>query len=406
MPVSDAELTEAAKWRRRDGGIAAWSVAGIVFTAAVFAWGTIFYGHSFYLAALQARHGWSAGLISTAIMCFFLAGILATIAVGRVIDRHGPAPVLAWGALAIGGGVIALGYIDAPWQLFVVYPLLGTGYPALATATISGALIPWFERRYGLALSLALSGASVGGALVPPLLVALDATVGFTATVVAVGGATLAVLLPLAWLLHRLGRPERSSHVTDQASAAAQPVLRRPAFWLITLAASLGLMAQVGFLAHQIPLLQGEVGRQTAALMVSVTAASALVGRLVVGALAAHVALGRLAAAAYLTQAAGLALLALGHGTALLYLGSAVAGFVVGAIVMLPPLLLREAFGVAGYGRIYGLSNIGLYVGAGLGPVLAGWLRDWRGDYGAALWCLIAVHLAASAVVLLHRPRT
>ena len=396
---------DAATGSGRDGGIAAWSVTAIVFVAAVFAWGTIFYGHSFYLAALQDRHGWSASLISTAILCFFLAGIPATIVVGRVIDRYGAAPVLAWGAVSLGLGIVALGYVDAPWQLFLVYPLLGTGYPALATATISGALMPWFERRYGLALSLALSGASVGGALVPPLMVALDAGHGFTVTVLAVGGATLAVLLPLAWLLHRLGRPCAAGVADPADAAAAVPVLRSAAFWLITLASSLGLGAQVGFLSHQIPLLEGDVGRQTAALMVSVTAASALVGRLLVGALTARVALGRLAAGSYLTQAAGLALLALGREAAWLYAGSAVAGFVVGAIVMLPPLLLREAFGSAGYGRIYGLCNIGLYVGAGLGPAATGWLKDWQGGYAPALWCLAATQLAAAAVILLHRRR-
>jgi predicted MFS family arabinose efflux permease len=401
-----AAVETASPRARRDGGFAAWSVTLIVFVAAVFAWGAVFYGQSFYLSALQARHGWSASLISTAILAFFLSGILATIAVGRAADRHGPAPVLALGALAVGGGIVALGRIDAPWQLFLVYPLLGAGYPALATATISGALIHWFDRRYGLALSLALSGASVGGALLPPLMVWLDLAQGFTFTTMAVGGATLAVLLPLAWALHLLGRVAPAT--AGAAGAAARPaanVLRHPAFWRITVASALALGAQVGFLSHQIPLLETEHGRGTAALMVSVTALSALLGRFACGALAAWLPLRFLAAGCYLAQAAGFAVLVESSGFWAAFAGSALAGLVVGAIVMLPPLLLHEAFGRAGYGRIYGLCNIGLYIGAGLGPAAAGWLRDGLGSYQPALWTLAAWHLAAVAVILMLRPR-
>lgn len=392
---------------RFDGGVAAWSVTGIAFGSAFVAWGAVFYGHSFYLAALQARHGWSASLISTAILGFWLAGILATMAVGRAIDRGGPALVLAWGGLSIGGGVIALGLLQAPWQLFLVYALLGAGYPALATATISGALNRWFERRYGLALSLALSGASVGGAVLPPLMVWLAARQGFSSATLAVGVGTLATMLPLALWLHRLGRaaPARPGSIEDRVEAQRAGVLRRPAFWIITLASSLALGAQVGFLSHQIPLLSGGIGEQAAAFMVSATALSAAIGRLVAGALSGVAPLRLLAAASYLVQATGYVVLIYAGGVPARFLGCVLAGFVVGAIVMLPPLLLREAFGVGRYGRIYGYCNVGLFVGAGLGPAAAGWLRDWTGDYSLSLWVLTAAHLAAAIVIAGHRRR-
>jgi len=405
--LPQAKLKAAHAHQVRDGGVAAWSVTAIAFGSAFVAWGAVFYGHSFYLAALQARHGWSASLISTAILGFWIAGIFSTMAVGRVIDRGGPALALAWGGLAIGGGVILLGLLRQPWQLFVVYALLGTGYPALATATISGALARWFDRRYGLALSLALSGASVGGAVLPPLMVWLASRDGFATTTLAIGVGTLAAMLPLALILHRLGRAAPALPQSPEAGGEASPatVLHRPAFWIITLASSLALGAQVGFLAHQIPLLKDGVGEQVAALMVSATALSAMVGRLLIGAAGDRVPLRLLAACCYLVQAAGFVVLSLATGAAALFLGCILAGLVVGAIVILPPLLLREAFGVASYGRTYGYCNVGLFVGAGLGPAATGWLKDWSGDYALSLWALAAAHLAAAAVVAWHRQR-
>ena len=75
-------------------------------------------------------------------------------------------------------------------------------------------------------------------------------------------------------------------------------------------------------------------------------------------------------------------------------------GLPVGAIVMLPPLLLRQAFGQRHYGRVYALSNVGLALGIGFGPGAVGWLKDLAGGYGPTLWMLAAIHLAAALAIL------
>ena len=82
-----------------------------------------------------------------------------------------------------------------------------------------------------------------------------------------------------------------------------------------------------------------------------------------------------------------------------LYLGAAIAGFVIGNIVMLPPLLLREAFGPAAYGRLYGFANIAFYTMAGIGSALAGTLRDMTGAYTLALFTFVLFDAAATLIV-------
>ena len=395
-------LTSNKSAQRSDGGIAAWGVTAIAFCSAFFAWGTMFYGHSFYMAALQQQHGWSASLISSAILGFYFAGIASTLFIGFVLDRHQPYLVFIWGGLSIGAGLMLLGYLQAPWQLYFVFVLMGTGYPALATAAISATLARWFDGRYGLALSLALSGASAGGAVMPPLMVHMSERLGFGTTTTMIGIATVATILPLALLLRHLGKsnntPPNSAAGADVAFGY-RAVLGTSRFWIVTIAASLALCSQVGFLAHQIPLLSGDVGAQLAALMVSATAISAFFGRLVVGAASSHFPLRAVAVACYLCQAAGFALLVFAEGVILQFAGCALVGFVVGAIVMLPPLLLRDVFGLDGFARIYGLCNVGLYIGAGLGPVLVGLLKDWQGSYTIALWLLVLFHIAAGIVI-------
>ena len=102
-------------------------------------------------------------------------------------------------------------------------------------------------------------------------------------------------------------------------------------------------------------------------------------------------------------QGAGLILIASNDGLAALYLASALGGVVVGAIVMLPPLLLAEAFGKASYGTAYSLTNVGMFLGSTLGVALAGLLRDYWQDYGPVFLLLAGLHGLAAAVMIFGR---
>jgi len=385
-----------------------WLVTGACFVMAYFAWGVVFYGHGFYIAQLGDRHGWSTSLVSTAVSVFYIVGVVAAIVVGRVIDRFGSRWVACYGALATGLSVAALGQLNAPWQLFAAYVVMGSAYPALATAAISGTLVPWFERRLGLALGLALTGASVGGATVVPAMVALSATVGFTMTVTGIGLLVAVTVVPLALLFIR--RPQDALETAAEKSAGAAgelatpmgiiDYLRLPRFWKITLASSLALGAQVGFLTHQIPALTMPLDLTKAAYAVSITAFAAMFGRFALGALAARFPLPVLAAGCYGLQAIGLIVIAESDGLLLLYGASAMAGFVVGAIVMLPPLLLSNAFGARSYSTAYGLTNACMFTFVGVATGAAGFVRDFSGAYAAAFWLLAAMHILGMAVIL------
>jgi MFS family permease len=375
----------------------------LAFFMAVFAWGIVFYGHSFYLNALQQTHGWSASLISTAISVSFLSTIPGTLLSGYLADRFGPGWVLLFGTLAVGASVIVLGRTDSVALAFAAYILMGAGYPALATAGIGAFLSRQFSDRFGMALSLALSGASLGGALMPPLLAWLTTRFDFAVASSVVGACLLITLLPPAlFLIFRGGMPGVGGRQQHEAwKTVIGRLLRCSHYWWLSVAGALALGAQVGFLAHQIPILAGDLGTAGAAVAVSVTAVAAAAGRLLVGYLSSHIVLSRLAAACYATQAMGLfVLLATDHPVGL-YLGSAVAGFVVGAIVLLSPMLVRSAFGFQHYGRNFAAVSIVLYSGAAAGPWLAGLLKDWSGSYAPSLWLLVSMHGAAIMLFLL-----
>ena len=376
------------------------------FLMATFAWGTVFYGHSVYMDALTRERGWSTALISTSILVFWFSSLPGTLSVGYLIDRRGPVPVVVIGALCIGIGLIALGHVTQPWQLFAVYIVLGFGYPAMAAAAISPTLAPWFDKGFGAALGVALSGASVGGAIVPVLMVYSTARNGFEMTMLVAGGSVLATLAVVVIVLAQLGRPEGATSARrDEIRIGARERLRDPLFWRIAVAAALGLGGQVGLLAHQIPIVAVHGTPEAAALAVTVVAVGSAVGRLVISQASRVVPVTLLAAFSYGLFGIGVAVVALSQSLVQVYIGCAIAGFVVGPIVLLPPVLVREAFGSTGYGSTYALVNVVMYILAALGPWAVGMLYALYGNYVGGLWMLVGLEIGAIALILKPLPK-
>ncbi|MCY4590804.1 MAG: MFS transporter [Alphaproteobacteria bacterium] len=394
-----------------------WWVAAGGFIMAFYAWGVGFYGHGFYMVVLGRSTGWSVVMLSSVVSVFWLANVAASLVLGRIVDRFGARPVVVYGALAMAAGCFALaafetGYFEERWQLFAIFALMGSAYPGLAAMAVSAALLPWFRHRLGLALGIALTGASAGGAVMPPLLAWVSARYGFGLAMTGMGVALVLSVLPVAAFLLR---PPKGRETAGEPGPAAGDPMRRvtPArrilgsvrFWTVASASGLSLGAQVGFLMHQIPLLQGVLGLSSAAYAVSIAALSAAAGRFVLGILSVRLPLPVLAAGCYLVQASGLLLLLAGEPPALLFAASAIAGFVIGCVVMLPPLLLVDSFGQDGYGTAYGVTAAGMFVMAGLATAASGWLFDVSGSYDAPLLGLAGLHVLASLLILWHGRR-
>lgn len=375
-----------------------WAVTAACFLMAIFAWGTVFYGHSFYISQLTAAHGWPTGAISGAVTLFWIIGIPMTVTVGSLIDRFGPRPVTAAGAVLVGTSVIALGHVEALWQAYLAFAVMALGYPALGVVGISATLGPWFGRGLGIAMSFALTGASVGAMVTLPVVARIAEARGFAFAATAAGLSMLVIVVPLC--LFAMARP--SGHGAAQPTpifAHFRLALRQPAFWVIAVGTGLSLMAQVGFLSHQIPILEERLSRTGAADAVALTAAAGVVGRFGLGFLAARVDLRLIAYGSYAIQALGFVAIDLAPDSVGVYVACGLSGFVVGCLVFLPPLIIRRWFGASGYGKTYGLLAVALYAFQAIGPGLTGLIRDFAGDYGPALWAQAAA-LAAAMLVL------
>src|SRR5215470_4664226 len=273
-----------------------WNVVAATFVMAVFSFGLGFYGVSVYVATLQRLHGWSASAVSAPVTAYYVSGAWLTMLIGDVYERLGPRVVVAIGTAAMAIGVAALGVVTQPWQLYPAFVVMSLGWGAMSGAAINIVLAPWWERRRGLAVSLAFNGATLGGVIVAPILIPLIGALGFSRALAIAGLALLVVLVGIAVLVMRRGpealglgpdgdplrpAPGRASGGGDRRWRS--DALRTWRFWSVSAPFALGLAAQVGVLTHMVALVTPALGASGAARAVSLTTAAALVGRLATG---------------------------------------------------------------------------------------------------------------------------
>jgi cyanate permease len=172
-------------------------------------------------------------------------------------------------------------------------------------------------------------------------------------------------------------------------------------FWSVSAPFALGLAAQVGVLTHLVALVTPTLGAGGAASVMSVTTASALIGRLATGLFIDRANRRLVTSATLVVQIAGVGLLSWAPASAAVYAGCALFGLGVGNLTTLPALILAVEWPRARFGTLVGMV-VGInQLTFAFGPSLVGVIRDWGGAYGPALLtCAGLQAIAASLVVL------
>jgi MFS family permease len=406
---ASARQDRAARRRLYQG----WKVVACAFLIAVFGWGFGFYGIGVFLAELVERHGWATGSVASAVTVLYLVGAALIAFVGNAFERFGPRRVVLVGMSAMGAAAIGLTWITHVWQLYLVFPLMAAGWATMSGAALNLIVAPWFERRRGLAISLAFNGAAVGGVLLAPALVFLTGRIGFRAAVLALVTVMVGVLTPLVLSLLERGpdvlglAPDGDVPVPSAAAKVGGGIAPQPRdfmrtwhFWSVALPFALGLTAQISIIIHQVSFLKPELGTAGAAWAVSLTSVCAVLGRLAVGSFVDRVNRRAVIAGNFLLQATSVVLMLSGPGPMLLYVACAMFGLGVGNTTSLPSVIVQAEFPKAAFGRVVSTIIAINQFTYSFGPGLLGWLRDAFGSYHASLTACLVLQLGAVAVLL------
>jgi predicted MFS family arabinose efflux permease len=383
-----------------------WRIVAVCFLVATFGWAFGFYGQSVYLAELHRQHGWPASLIAGATTFFYLFGAFLVVFVAEAIRKFGPRACLIAGTLATATAAAAIGEIAEPWQLYLASAILAFGWAGTSLAIISNTLGLWFDKKRGMAISLALNGASFGGIAGVPLLVIAIGQFGFSRAMMLAAALMVVLVIPVVMIF--VGRPPphaggAAAIAGDMPSATQirKRALRDIAFLSVTTAFSLVLFAQVGFIVHLISFLDLVIGRGSATVAIAFLTAMAVVGRVLFSTVIDRLNQRLASALSFVSQALALAVVINSRSDVLLIGACAVFGFSVGNLITLPSLIVQREFEPRSFGVLISLLTAIVQVTYAFGPGVIGVLRDLSGGYTLPFYGCIALELAAAVLIML-----
>ncbi|WP_063791794.1 MFS transporter, partial [Bradyrhizobium valentinum] len=387
-----------------------WRIVVVCFLLATFGWGLGFYGQSVYVAELQRLHGWPASLISSGTTFFYLFGAALVAFVSEAIKAYGPRNCLIAGTFAMAAAAISIGQVREPWQLYLANAVLAFGWAGTSLGIITNTLGLWFDKKRGMAISLALNGASFGGIVGVPLLIMAIGYFGFSGAMIASAVAMVALMVPVILLF--VGRPPVLASVgaVDAAEAPSPTQIRARAFrdigfLSVSAAFALVLFAQVGFIVHLISFLDSVIGRQQAAIAVALLTAMAVVGRVLFSFVIDRMNQRLASSLSFVSQAVALVIVINVHHDYALIAACALFGFSVGNLITLPALIVQREFDPRSFGVLVSLITAINQITYAFGPGVVGLLRDLSGSYALPFYGCVAVELIAAVLIMVRGRR-
>jgi len=361
----------------------------------------------FMLGPIHDEFGWSFRDVSLGLTLCGIAGSLLAPVYGALADRIGVRPVALFSLVAFALSFALLsqvpGSLTGYWLLWLLVGIVGFGSTPV---TWTRGINLWFFRQRGLALGITLVGTSLTAILVPPLAAWSIQTVGWRLTFPILALLPLLIALPLGLLLFREPRPEqRPPELTVDGGLPGLTLgeaVRGYRFWLIWVSILCVAFAYGGVFVHLAQMLVGHGFTLTAAAgIVSTQGLAILVGRVGTGFLldrfwAPLVTLPLLSApalACWLLAGDGLT-------AGLAVMSAVVLGLATGAETDLIAFLAGRYFGMAHYGRIYGMLYVPFGLASSVSPAVYGWVRDTTGDYDAMLYVAMGLFVGGAALLL------
>ena len=152
---------------------------------------------------------WSRGSISSAVFLNLAVYAGSTLVTGRLYDRWGPKWVITGSTLLVALGYALMATMDALWQFLFYYGILvAAGFGGTSVSLFGSIMGNWFERRRGLAVSLAIAGYPLGQFVLIPILSETIVISGWRVASLWIAGLTLVVTLALTFGVVR-GDPDK-----------------------------------------------------------------------------------------------------------------------------------------------------------------------------------------------------
>jgi OFA family oxalate/formate antiporter-like MFS transporter len=217
------------------------------------------YAWTLFVSPMEDKHHWGLSAIQLSFSIFILVETWLVPIEGWLVDKFGPRPVVAGGAIFAALGWVIDAYATTLPMLYVAAVIAGIGAGCVYGTCVGNAL-KWFPDKRGLAAGLTAAGFGAGAAVTVIPIANMIQTSGYEHTFVFFGILQGVAIFILALFMVRPQPPEgivaSARVVTTKVDYPTTRMIKTPIFWLIyalfVAVAAGGLMAtaQLGPIAH------------------------------------------------------------------------------------------------------------------------------------------------------------
>ena len=375
------------------------------------------------LKPMQEELHWSRTALSLVQTTYLLVFAVGMVVIGRLVDRYSLRLALAIGLALISGGVGLLGWASAKWEVFLLYGVVfAMGSGATSISSISVLISRWFEKGRGLASSVAIAGGATGQLIVIGLLSTFLVTIGWRAGFKLLGLSVL-LLLPMVLLLIRSWPPNRSSTALSQGPSAegesthqttaspdvtGPPSVRRAmksrAFVLLALIYLMCGFQDFLVITHVVAFATDQgVGPVLAGNLLALMGIMGMVGVLIAGIMADAFGPIQPMRLCFVLRIAIFSLIIVSQSTTAILVFTLAYGFTNLMTAALTPVFVGRLFGVTNMGLFVGAISMAHQISGGAGAFVGGFVFDNFGSYHWAFVLAFALSLAATAVTFIFR---
>jgi MFS family permease len=360
--------------------------------------------HSFgvMFKPMISQLGWDRASISLAFFLNMTMFALTLTIAGRIYDRYGPKWVIFISTVFMAVGYICISRIDSLWEFYLYNGVIvGIGVGGASVPLVAALMSKWFEKRRGLAISLAICGNCVGQFALVPLFTVFVIHYDWRASYFIIGLIILVVNTLLAFAvikgdpgdfgLKPLGHQAQAGVRTgkDQTIPDGSPkdlglrdAMRTHSFWLFLIAMFVCGSGDFLVTAHLIPWVTDYgISPTTAGNMLALFGLMSMGGILFAGPMSDWIGNKTPIALSFLLRIGVYILILKYQNLISFYIFAMVFGF---TFLITAPLTVTLA------GRLYGFGHVGLlsgfittvhHFGGGLWAYIGGLLFDKTGSY-------------------------
>lgn len=384
-----------------------WVIVGVVFFAEFAAASVGTLTIPLFFGAMADSLGWSLTQLVGAVTAQGIAYVAIAPFLGVLLDRIGARPIMAFGAVSAGVGLLFLMGVQEIWQFWVLYAIVGAlGLHELGQFTGPVVVAKWFIRKRGRAMAIATLGTTVGAMLMAPLIGFLIDSIGWRATWGVLGIGMLVIMVPPILIFVRR-QPEDLGLLPDGGSVPAsdnfelgsteqtetpieitwtlKEAVKTRALWALIVASNFYGIATTVVVIHTVPFftLQEGMSAQNAAYILTLRLLAATLSRLIWGFLVEKIPVRYCMAGTIFSRSLGsisLVLVPYPYNIVTLLVTSTFGG----AMGILQPVAFADYYGRTFFGTIQGTMRPFLSISSLLGPIAIAVMFDITGTFNLA----------------------